>query len=122
MTISGTCGNRSVDELEELLQILRSTRKGAFGEFWLGEPHGPSLAIHINGELAYLHYFPAERHPGFQAVGEQTANGMVFFTQEGDAGFSMPRAVVVSVERAYQAATDFFQSLGLPGSLEWAEL
>ena len=122
MIISGTCGNQTVSNLDELLQILRTSRKGAFGEFWIGEEGCPALVIHTNGELAYLHYLPAERHPGFQAVGDKDAGGEVTFTQEGEVDFSMPRAVVVSVEQAYQAAADFFKSHSMPSCVEWTEL
>jgi hypothetical protein len=78
--------------------------------------------IHTNGDLAYLHYFPADRHPGFQAVGDRGADGKVTFTQQGEADFSMPRAVVVGVERAYEAATEFFERRSLPTCIEWTEL
>ena len=122
MVISGTCGNQKVSSLDALLRLLRNSRKGNFGEFWLGEKDSPVMVIHTNGDLAYLHYFPANDHPGFQAVGDKAANGEVTFTQEGEVDFSMPLAVVVSVNQAYQAATAFFQSPSLPSCIEWTEL
>jgi hypothetical protein len=122
MTISGTCGNQIVSTREELLVILRSSRSGAFGEFWCGERGCPTLAIHMNGDAAYLHFFPTDRHPGFQAVGDKDAKGNVTFTQEGEVDFSMPRTVVVSIARAYEAAAQFFERPSLPSCIEWTEL
>src|SRR5438309_6752909 len=95
--INGTCGNQTVSTLGELLKLLGSSRKVAFGEFRIGEKDYPALVIHTNGDLAYLHYFPADRHPGSQAVGDRGADGEVTFLQEGEVDYSMPRTVVVGV-------------------------
>ena len=122
MTISGTCGSQVVGTLDELEHLLRASRTGVFGEFWLGEKDQPTLAIHTSGDLAYLHYFPASRHPGFQPVGDVGLAGEVLFKQAGQADFTMPRAVVVSVEQAYRAAADFFTSRSLPSCIHWLEL
>jgi hypothetical protein len=121
MTVDGTCGHNTVSSLHELTQLLQSTRNGDFGEFWLGSETFPALAIHINGNFAYLHFFPADRHPGFQPVGDAEGED-VKFQQEGQGEFSMPRAFVVSVEQAYQAAAEFFTASHLPGCIKWTEL
>ena len=122
MTISGTCGNQVVGTSDELQHLLRESRTGVFGEFWIGDKDQPVLAIHTNGDLAYLHYFPASRHPGFQAVGDVGLGGDVIFKQAGQPDMSMPRAVVVSIEQAYRAAVEFFASRSLPSCIEWTEL
>jgi hypothetical protein len=122
MTISGTCGNQVVGTLDELQHLLRERLTDDFGEFWLGEKGQPTLAIHTNSDLAYLHYFPASRHPCFQSVGNAGLDGEVLFKQAGQADFSMPRAAVVSVEQAYRAAADFFTSRNLPSCIKWSEL
>ena len=88
----------------------------------MSEQRHPKLVIHTNADLAYVHYFPAERHPGFQAVGGGNADGKVTFWQEGQGEFCMPSAVVVTIEKAYAAAADFFNSRSLPGCVEWTEL
>lgn len=80
------------------------------------------MVISINRDLAYLHFFPEDGHPGFQAVGDVTSGGDVTFKQEGQGEFSMPRAVVVSVEQAYQAAAEFFRTSQLPACIKWTEL
>jgi hypothetical protein len=122
MTISGTCGNQNVGTIDELQHLLRTSRSGVFGEFWIGEKEQPTLAIHTNADLAYLHYFPAGRHPGFQAVGDVGVGDDVLFKQAGQADIIMPRAVVISTEQAYRAAADFFTSRSLPSCIKWSEL
>ena len=88
----------------------------------MSEQKHPLLVVHTNADLAYLHYFPAERHPGFQAVGGRDGGGEVTFWQEGQGQFCMPSAVVVTVEKAYAAAAQFFNSGTLPSCVEWTEL
>jgi hypothetical protein len=122
MNISGTCGNKVVNSSDELTDILRNSRKEGFGEFQISEKRYPAMLIHINGSLAYLHFFTADKHPGFQAIGDITAHEEVTFRQEGHGDFSMPRAVVVTADKAYQAAAEFFASRRLPGCAEWMEL
>ena len=104
---------------EELLHILKSSRDGDLAEFWLGETGlFPALVVHTNRELAYLHYFLENGHPGFQPVGNHKFSGQVKFLNE----ISVSRAVVVGVEQAYQAAVEFFNCQSLPDCIEWCEL
>lgn len=123
MTIDGTCGLRAVSSLDALLTTLRTCRTGEFGEFWISPEKYPLLTIFIHGELAYLHfYLDDDGHPGFQPVGDVDSGDSVVFKEAGQADFSMPRAVVVSVEQAYQAAAEFFANPCLPGCIQWKEL
>src|SRR5262245_14281004 len=66
-------GWAQIDRPEDLLSRLRSVRKGPYGAFILSHDDiGPSLWIHINGNVAYLHFFlesQSTSHPGFQAWG-----------------------------------------------------
>jgi hypothetical protein len=110
-----------VSSLQELKQLLQSTRNGDFGEFWLGSETFPALAIHINGNFAYLHFFPADGHPGFQPVGDAKGED-VKFQQEGQGEFSMRREFVVPIEQAYQAAAEFFTAPQPPSCIKWIEL
>jgi hypothetical protein len=120
--ISGTCGNKTINNLDELFGILRSCRDGDFGEFWFGEEEYPVMVISINRDLAYLHFLPEDMHPGFQAVGDVGSGADVTFKQKGQGDLSMPRAVVVSVEQAYQAAAEFFRTSQMPACIKWTEL
>ena len=77
------------------------------------------LSVQINGTIAYLHYFPAEKHPGYQSR-DMTPDGCpadVHFLQPdgGEAdSFDMPDYTLVAVDAAYVAAVEFFHSPALP--------
>jgi hypothetical protein len=144
MTIEGTCGEKTANTLDELYQILHGHRDGDFREFWLGGQGFPAMAIHIHGDLAYLHFFPADKHPGFQPIGnlgpQNTARSPRFrvpgfqsignlgqgndvtFKQKGQEDFSVPRTFIVTIGQAYQAAAEFFTTLQRPGCIQWTEL
>ena len=53
----------------------------------MGEKKYPAMILHINGDRAYLHFVPAEKHPGFQAAGDLASLGEVKFRQEGHGDF-----------------------------------
>ena len=122
MTIEGTCGEKTANTLDELYQILHGHRDGDFREFWLGGQGFPAMAIHIHGDLAYLHFFPADKHPGFQPIGNLGPGNDITFKQKGQGDFSVPRTFVVTIGQAYQAAAEFFTTLQRPGCIQWTEL
>ena len=120
-----------IDRPEDLLNRLRSVRKGRYGAFILSHDDvGPSLWIHINGNVAYLHFFretQSTSHPGFQAWGmfPESCEDRVHFLQivggEADA-ITAPKQTLVSLEAAYKAATEFLDIPTLPSSIRWSEL
>lgn len=122
-----------VDSHEDLLHRLRSVRKGRHGAFILSHDSGgedqPSLWIHINEGVAYLHYLPdgAGLHPGFQprgmmpGGGEEAVRFLIVTGTEADA-ITMPRETLVPVEVAYRAAEEFLHEPALPPSVSWFEL
>jgi hypothetical protein len=121
-------GTTRVDDEVALLAQLRSARRGNLGAFTLSrDDQGESLWVHINGPVAYLHYFPDNqgRHPGYQASGlaPKGIQGSVRFEQQvSGGGFHMPAETLVPVEVAYQAALDFYREPGPPRSVSWSEL
>jgi hypothetical protein len=121
-------GRVSVSLENELTHRLQSVRDGDYGAFILShQDEGPNLWVHVNKEVAYLHYFPHGRHPGFQAWG-MTPSGVedyVRFRQVGDVeadAVNMPGETVVPIETAYKAAVEFFNNPDLPKSVRWTEL
>ena len=64
LDFDGTC---RVERDDELLARLRSVRRGADGAFILDHGRGESLWVHINGNAAFLCFFPDRNggHPGF---------------------------------------------------------
>jgi hypothetical protein len=120
-----------VDRTEDLLNRLRSVRKGRYGAFILSHDDvGASLWIHINGNVAYLHFFretQSTSHPGFQAWGmfPEGCEDCVHFLQidGGDAdAITALKQTVVSLEAAYKAAAEFLDTPTLPSSIRWSEL
>jgi Immunity protein Imm1 len=96
--------------------------------FWLWQKKSktPILIIHVNKDLATLHYFPSDDHPGFHSEG-----AMPGLDPDGDAVFFMnnlseeerfPNYKVVPFSVALVAAKEFLVSPELPPSIRWFEL
>lgn len=129
MEVLDFAGSCCVDCADELLARLRSVRRGADGAFILHH-HGDdeSLWVHINGEAAFLCFFPDTdgRHPGFVPhgmwAGEQ--QDVRFLLVGGDEGSAIrvPWTQLVPVDTAYRAAIEFLLSPTLPWSVRWFEL
>ena len=111
-----------------LLDRLRSVRRGAYGAFILShEEDGPSLWVHMNGDKAYVHFFPARDsdHPGFQSTSSSPGLSLCHFVQTdgGEAdSFDISADTVVTVDLAYTAAVEFFRDgSSMPASITWRE-
>ncbi len=117
-----------VERDEELLARLRSVRRGCDGAFILSHGGDESLWGHINGEAAFLCFFPDKngRHPGFVPDnmwgGEQ--HSVRFLLVGGDEGsaIEVPWWQLVPVDVAYQAAVEYLHSPALPSLVRWFEL
>ncbi len=114
---------------EALLDRLKTVRRGHLGAFILSHNNrSPTLFVHLNGHVAYLHYFVSEEgHPGFQPrnMSPDKCPECVDFLQvngeEADS-ITMPRDTLISDNAAYSAAIEFFRSSDLPKSVSWVEL
>lgn len=130
MEVLDLAGRTEVACAVDLEERLRSARKGSDGAFVLShERDGPSLWLHLNGGVAYLHYFPNNegKHPGYQATGmsppdcAQEVRFKIVGGFEGDA-IIMPRGTLVPTAVAFQAAKEFLHNAALPKSVSWIEL
>jgi hypothetical protein len=96
--------------------------------FWLshGDELYPVINILVNGDLAYLEYFPSEDHPGFISVGRSpnlSPGGYTsFFPDDTNETLQIMNAAVVSFSDALKAAQEFANSGTLPKCIEWFEL
>jgi hypothetical protein len=110
------------------IETLLATRYGRnMNEFWLyrGTQLHPAMAIMANGDLACVHYFPRDHHPGFQSVGpapDLNPRGETMFASDPDERSSMPNTTVVPFSLALAAAKEFARSPELPRCIEWFEL
>lgn len=114
---------------EKALESLLSRRfGGGVNSFKLsqGSSEYPMLLVLINGDLASLHYFPRDRHPGFRSIsgvdGLDVNGSTVFFMNSLDQEEPVLNDGVVPLATGMKAAREFFASPELPRSVEWLEL
>jgi Immunity protein Imm1 len=95
--------------------------------FWLShddQPY-PFLGVLVKGDLAYVHYFPEDRHAGHRSLGNLPGldpEGLTtFYLDEGTPQEILNDGIVL-FEKALAAAKEFHQSPALPRSIEWQEL
>jgi hypothetical protein len=100
----------------------------ANNELWLRPDNAnfPALTILVLGAVAAIHYFPADRHPGFQSVGKLNmtdAKGTITFRPSGT-GEPVEIAIeaVISKASAVLVAKEFSNGYMLPACIEWLEL
>jgi hypothetical protein len=112
-----------------LEQVLRFRDAVGGALFWLvhDDHRHPSMAIRISGNLADVHYFPDEGHPGFRALAEPAALGArtTTFIYEGcdpATGEETPSQFVVPVSKAIDVAKDFHRTGARSSAVSWFEL
>jgi Immunity protein Imm1 len=121
-------GSCLVERDDELLARLRSVRRGPDGAFVLSHGGAESLWVHINGEAAFLCFFPDRDggHPGFVPDGMWSGGQreVRFLLVRGDeaSAIRVPWGRLVPVDVAYRAAVEFLHSPTLPASVRWFEL
>lgn len=113
---------------EELIARLRSIRRGQDGAFILSHGGKESLFVHINGEAAFLGYFPdcdGQRPmsvPDGMWVDEQPDTRFLQVDGTESNAIWVSWTQLVPVDVAYQAAAEFMNSPALPPSVRWLEL
>jgi hypothetical protein len=130
MEVKDLEGQTTVDCEAALDHRLGSVRKGDYGTFIFWHVGGGlSLLVHINKDVAYLHFFPDNegKHPGYQPTGMSPTSSdaqVQFLLIEGNQGsaIEVPCEAVVPVAVAYRAAREFLHKPALPASITWLEL
>jgi hypothetical protein len=121
-TIFDTSSKESVEEI-----LLKRHTKGV-NAFWLyHEPRKkPLLLILVKNQLANLHYFPDEEHPGFASVGDMRSlpadDFTLFYMRSPKEEEHISNDLIVPFADALVAAKEFLVSTELPPSIEWFEL
>jgi hypothetical protein len=119
---------RDVTTRLEIDAALSKRDDAGMNSFWLS--HGiqefPAINIMVNGELAYVHYFPEERHPGYASVGNLShlpRGGITnFFHDPGSEPFDILNEAVVPFSEALKVAQEFAVSKDLPKCISWNSL
>ncbi|HZL87772.1 MAG TPA: hypothetical protein VFB96_05295 [Pirellulaceae bacterium] len=99
------------------------------GEFWISpdEERFPTLAIRVSGEVADVHYFPRDGHPGFRCLGGDglPEGGFTILVYQGcdpATGEQTPNEFVVPFDTARAIAWEFFRTKGMSAAVSWFEL
>jgi hypothetical protein len=112
---------------EDLETVLRKTYENDANAFWMSHNSSkyPVLSVLVRGELACLHYFPKDRHPGFRSVGEvaqlKRSGTSTFFTRRAEKQEVLNDSIV-PFSAALTVAKEFFHGDDLPKSIRWFEL
>jgi hypothetical protein len=119
------CNVTSPADIETALSRRHGAGRNAF---WLS--HGaelfPVINIMVKGDLAHVHYFPEDRHPGFASVGrlpDLRPNGdTVVFMNSSDEPVEIMNGAVVPFSDALKVAQEFAISATMPKCIQWFEL
>jgi len=113
---------------EKALEGALQVRYSDANSFWLTRDHDkkPAISILVRGDLACLHYFPSESHPGFVSVSSvqnpQGSGATLFFMDSPEQQQEILNKYVVPFSEALQTAREFFVRKELPSCIEWTEL
>jgi Immunity protein Imm1 len=118
-----------VEDLTSLEAVLARRDHRGGGLFWL-TPDGerfPALAVRVSGDLADVHYFPWDGHPGFRCLaGDGLSEGglttLVFEGCDPASGEDTPNEFIVPFETARSIAKEFFHSRQMSEAVSWFEL
>lgn len=124
MKIEHFGGTAFVDNASELERVLEVRYGPNANEFFLSDTERyPLLGILVIGDIAAIHYFPAEGHPGFLSVGDESNVGTVVFrTNTPDEELELAAACAIPIAQASQCAKEFLTASSLPSCIKWLEL
>jgi hypothetical protein len=128
MIVEDFGGAHRVSSDADIDAVLAVRYAQGFNEFWLSRDghRVPTIAIMANGDLARVHYFPRDDHPGFQSVGPAPGldpdGGTMFALSPTETPWPRPNRSVIPFSLALAAAKEFAKSPTLPRCIEWFEL
>jgi hypothetical protein len=106
---------------------LNKRHRGGINAFWLrhGTERFPAICILVKGDIANVHFFPREGHPGFTSVanvsGPSSNETSVFFARPTEKAWVRNDALVPFSD-ALKAAQEFAVSKTMPKCIQWFEL
>ena len=91
---------------------------------WLYHANGSQLAIMINGQQTYPHFFPAGDHPGWQVAADDDADWdtEIDFLADNQEPTPTPLALVVPVDRTVEILTHYWHNGSRSETEAWANL
>jgi hypothetical protein len=114
-----------VDSIQDLESVLQRRGESGANHFWLAhdDKQFPVLSFLVTGDVAALHYIPADREAGWRSVGTR-GDGLTRFAisqHPADDVFILNEALV-PFSAAVEAAKEFLLSDQRPTSVDWFEL
>ena len=112
----------------EVVAALSKRDHAGMNSFWLshGTEKFPAINMMVNGDLAYLLYFPDDDHPGYASVGNlpHLPRGGItnFFHDPGGEPFDILNEAVVPFSDAMKVAHEFAVSKQMPKCIPWNSL
>ena len=129
MIVEDFCGvQHEVFDQRGLEGVFMQRHGDGANEFALshGRQRYPAIVVAVKGDLAALHYFPSEGHPGFRATGNlaglEPLEMTTFWITAGGETIEVLNDAVMPFAVALTAAKEFLANGGLPRSVEWFEL
>ena len=110
--------------LQEAEDYVASFTTESYGCIWLHHANGSQLAIMINGDQAYPHFFPAGDHPGWQVAPDDDGDWDTMIDLLADNGepTPMPHALIVPIDRALAILAHYWQHGSRIDSETWTSL
>jgi hypothetical protein len=116
-------------DLKQIDFILSKRYGDGVNNFWIshGEQRYPTIAILAKGNVACVHYFPREGHPGYVSLGDLKSLGLepggeTTFYVRPTAPIWAINEHVISFPDALNAVHEFAANPALPKSIQWFEL
>jgi len=130
MRVMDLNGIRVIKDMRELEELLSQKSDTDINNFTLSDENGgcPLLDVLVNGNLASLHYWFEQDHPGFRSfenLPPTESRGTTSFDSSnllGDRVVSVDNLFVVPRSLAIDAAKEFFLTQELPNCVKWMEL
>jgi hypothetical protein len=127
MRIEDFDSERDVTRPEDITAALSKRDGRGINSFWLshGAEKFPAINIMVKGELAYVHYFPKHRHPGYASVaktlGPRPNETSIFFLDPTEKVWVMNRELIPFSD-ALKVAQEFAISTAMPKCIRWNSL
>ena len=110
-------------ELEEVVDYIKKRGGEEMGCIWITHDCGVELAIMLNKEKAYIHFFPGGDHAGFQlSPKDENAGKMIEFLADNGESTPMSSEYVVDVGVAIDVAKCFWNTGQRANEYSWDEL
>jgi hypothetical protein len=125
-------GDRQTWQVEDVNSLegalaWRDDRGGGLFYLTPNDAPYPAMVIRVGGDVADVHYFPRDGHPGFRCLGgdglpEGGWTTLVYQGCDPATGEETPNEFVVPFDTARSVAKEFFRSEQMSEAVSWFEL